>query len=941
MRPRSRHDPALIAAALLAFALTIILPVAWLHHRLTASVLAAQAEFDQRQFALMDAILRRVVRNSDPFVQMTERANRAVAAHTAGAGLARVLAPLRGRRELEVMAFDAAGRRVRLPGFGFDFVAVSERAIRAIRHLAAGGENNAQTRRISQTLFAAPETLVSMVSNARLVARHANGGPFVGGGWFTLSSRRPSRRPEPVRDLLVVFRRTLRPDRAWRIEAVNRCRRLLGKRYRLLWINRLSAAQRWPTSPIIGKLAASQWLIPRLTTAQRLTTMVTLPDGEALLLMCERSGDAPLHRLRRQAAAGQVALVLFALGSLAGLGRLMLGRNSQRIPLRIVVAGIILGAVLPTTAVFIGATGIYLSAATDRQRWLAHRQVEATLTEIDAGFTGFREDIDAQLRASLTTQQERLARGEPWSCPDDGPLRKIMTGAYRVNGEGTRITADFEPRGRSEPAQRLCRIYGSVMAGHLLGRPIRAVPGGGGLIDFIMKSADGVNFLLTRRGHLFDLGGFGVDRGVFLATLPATRDPTGFQFFMGFVELPVMQRSWLHRAFGAADRRIWLGAVRMAGGSPIRAVPQSMLLEPELMSAAERAWHQRQAIDETLVLRGGARLLVTVVPATRMANQVIIGATAEAPVLARIRTTAMALVVAALLFLAIAVWSVLRLSRHLLGGVAELTQALQTIADRSFAVRPSRRDDEFGRLHGGIAAAAHTLGEIAAAAPVRQTLGYAGTLRAGIFTVYGHDGGAAFLDGSCRDVLPLASGGLVAFSATVPGRAIPATLLAARIKLALSLLATATTDVVTLATRLAVVLTQQQGGQAPFALALVVADPAGDAWSCLHTGTAPLLLHDTSGWQLLSAAPPGTPRDASTAGLPRLIPCRPGSRLVMLPESVGPALADPTACETLVTTLAAMDPTDGPDLPAAVARIVGAVSGTATPSLLMWERAHV
>jgi hypothetical protein len=177
-----------------------------------------------------------------------------------------------------------------------------------------------------------------------------------------------------------------------------------------------------------------------------------------------------------------------------------------------------------------------------------------------------------------------------------------------------------------------------------------------------------------------------------------------------------------------------------------------------------------------------------------MARTLLVGARDPGPILAGASAIGDAVLLALGTFLGLAALSVLLLAGYFRTALQKVTMGMDRLQHRDFKEQLATEDGEFGELIEGINRAAHTLEEIVSAQPVQKTINFEGTLADGELDLAARLFTSGFLAGDFSEVLPLEKGRWLVAVGDTAGNGIVATLLAARIKVALGILADQSPD---------------------------------------------------------------------------------------------------------------------------------------------------
>ncbi len=454
---------------------------------------------------------------------------RAADRYRRGMPLAAAFTRLRtGDHPFVVLFFDAAGRRVTVPGFPGEFRALSEQVRRGLA-ASRKGETGAWLGRLSRQFFQHPKVLEDVAMAPWTMVPLQGRGRYSHAAWCVVGrdrragkegGRRPGRGAGEVRQVLLLVKRDEAGEKSLFDRRLQEFRDRIRATHVLDWfagddLERL--VREHDPGLVRGAVETVRGVLEARHPGAEIEVQALGERGVAALR--RKGGPSPDldRRLDRLAWAERAGWGGLALGIL-GLGWSWWRGTLGRITLQAVVGMAILGVTLPAMAVF--ATGAYRFGreAGERMRWQAHRLVERRLAEVDQGYEEMLRAIERAVAggASRPAELGGILVGPSWPGLR---LDDVVNAAWIFNATGT---AEWGSTGKLRNPERDRALAGALVRNIERLRQGFPTPErtGDPAVDYAFAMGQ-VRAMSRQMGRIASLGGFGRDFHVLIHPLAA------------------------------------------------------------------------------------------------------------------------------------------------------------------------------------------------------------------------------------------------------------------------------------------------------------------------------------------------------------------------------------------------------------------------------------
>ncbi len=680
----------------------------------------------------------------------------------------------------ELLVFGPEGRRLQIPGFRHERGAISEKVLRSLRDPSP--TSTTAIRKLSASFLGMRTALEKMAQSPGAMVELGGSIRFAYAGWWSLrdelnrtaASTRPGANAEgKVTDvLLLVPRQGFEQNRLLRF-SIKRTRRLLRGNARLDLVRRTEQSDRVTSAPFHDRTVHLD---------------VRLACNELLDLRIRRKVFVPAAtaRLMNVIVSARLTLLLGGLLLLAFGFRLYRPAAAEKLSLGRLIRLGILGCVIPALALFLTWTFDFLTTSSRTMSRQMHRYLEQELERIDRESNRDRQKLDVRLNQlgerlhgtpidrAVQTAQEELA-----DCPQ-------IESAYLIDPYGV-ILAVLRRHQNAHEVQRVFALSIAVnMTALLENREPKSICRESYDLTY-MKGF--TRHLLENLGRTDELAGLGMRRSVFVKMIRGETATARSRFLVVLMNLDDLKKQYVHTCLADRSRTFQLGLAETGLAGPSRGYPDRLLWNPDLISLIEEAYRLRHTVNMRLTLPGRGTFLASAVPGKQLTGYVLLGAVPFKPIERQIRSwlgTAVFTLFGVVLFGAGAAYA---LASYMRSGLSRLEDGLYRLQNRQFQLTPIDADDQLTSIFNGMVTAGRTFDELYAAAPVQKTLIFERSMRKAGWQIECDFQPGPFLGGDYADVLELPDGRVLFCIGDAGSSSLAAVLLAARVKMAISLLA--------------------------------------------------------------------------------------------------------------------------------------------------------
>ncbi|MBU1108475.1 MAG: serine/threonine-protein phosphatase [Candidatus Riflebacteria bacterium] len=659
--------------------------------------------------------------------------------------------------------FDASGKRIAVPGFLHEKVAISEQVMASLLRPESLSENRRTAisgafigkRSALSKIGQMPEALITLKGNSR----------FSHAGWWRLSGKRTANVPysEQIAHVLVLIEAdAFKSDRLLK-EVLKAVRGSLPDYYRL-------AVQK-------------SWQGTTNRSLKLIEEKARLTNGLTVSLRRDPIPDKYHKRLLVFWDFLSVAVKSFFMCLLAFGGKYLFTVRRNELSLSRIIGIAIFLVMMPVLGLFSQWCFDYMQTSTLNTVRQQHRIIERRLNIIDKGllqykssFEGILSNLNQSLEDRSVSQKQRLL-----AVPRFG---EAVEAVYLVDESGNVVETFSEVAVKKKASREVASFLVTNLVAHVTNVSSKKSSASTFNLSYVRQLSRSMHQQL---GKIMDLNWGGHRRGLYLSFVRNSQEYRGIMFLVALLNPDRLFRDYL-AALSQTKMSMRFGVVEMTENGPKSSMPDQLLLNTDLLMLSEEVWRLKRTIDRLIDLPGRGSYLVTGIHPRHMGDVVLIGATPFRPIAQRNHNILSFFILFVAFSFSLAALSALYISGNLGFSIKRLAKALERVKNHEFITLLHTENDSESRIFSGIRKAVHTLSEIYDAQPLRKKLVFEGTIVAGCLTLESFFYPGKFLGGDYVEAIPLTDNRLLFCIGEIAGKPIPATLLIARIKMCVSLL---------------------------------------------------------------------------------------------------------------------------------------------------------
>ncbi|EKD83893.1 MAG: hypothetical protein ACD_39C00386G0002 [uncultured bacterium] len=656
--------------------------------------------------------------------------------------------------------FSAAGKRIAVPGFSYEKVAISEQVIASLLRPDSFTENRRNA--ISAAFLGKRSGLAKIVQKPEALIFLKGNDRFSHAGWWRLSHERNSNvsGSEQIAHILVVIEAgAFQNDRLLK-DVLKSVRKSLPDYYRL------SVRKSWQ-----GVFGSSSKLIEE---------KARLTNGMTVSLVRAPVPDKYHRRMLSFWDLFSVLVKSLFLCLLAFAGKHLFTARRNEVSLRRIIGIAILLAMIPVLGLFSQWCFDYMQTSTNNTVRQQHRNIERQLNNIDTGLLQHKVSMEAILNGLHLALEKRSDARDPLAVP---PFGDAVDAVYLIDESGN-VTEKFSEIAEKKKASRdVASFLVTNLVSHVKNVSAKKSSDSTFNLSYVRQLSRNMH---QKVGKIMELDWAGFRRGLYLTFVRNSQDNRDMKFLVALLDPDRLFRNYLTE-LSKKRTSMRIGVVEMTESGPKSSMPDQLLLNTDLLLLSEEVWRLKRTIDRLIDLPGRGRHLVTGIHARNMGDVVLLGATPFRPIAERNHRILSFFILFVVFSFCSAILSALFISGHLGFSIRRVARALERIRNHEFVALLHTESDSEGRIFAGIKKAVHTLSEIYNAQPLRKKLVFEGTVTAGCFSLESVFSPGKFLGGDYVEAMPLDENRLLFCIGEISGKPIPATLLIARIKMFVSL----------------------------------------------------------------------------------------------------------------------------------------------------------
>ncbi|HNV70714.1 MAG TPA: hypothetical protein PKO06_13520, partial [Candidatus Ozemobacteraceae bacterium] len=644
--------------------------------------------------------------------------------------------------QLELLVFDADGRRLTMEGFRLERGAVSEKVLHALLEPAPTSTTN--IRKLSASFLGMRTGLEKLAESPASMVELPGSTRYAYAGWWSVrdvgapetgAAASTKVRVLKYDVLLLVPKKGLETPVFLRRSVLN-MRRLLHRHARLDLVRHADRSESAVAFSLSRRVA-------------RLDVRLACTNAMDLRIRRRVQTPATIARMLNALEAAHLALVLGSLLVLAVGFRQFRPDEPERLTLGRLIRLGLLGSVIPALTMFLTWTFVFLHTSSKTMSWQAHRKLEHELERIDRDSSLERRRVDVRLNRMIDgvqglsdSEAAKKIGVELEGCPQ-------VEAAFLIEPYGKVLATPRRHRSTHETQ----RVFALSVAVNLTAVLENREPKSICRESFDLTFVKGfTRYLLENFGRTEELTGFGMRRSVFVRLVRGETSTTP-RYFVALLNLDDLQKQYVRNMLAQHSRECWLGMVETGPAGPNRGYPERLLWNPDLLSLVEEAHRLRRTTDVRLQLPRRGTYLASAIPGRQLSGHVLVGMVPYQPIDQRIRLWLGTAVFALVGIIILGVGAALALAGYLRTGMHRLEDGLYNLQHRHFELSPVSVDDQLSCIYQGMVTAGRTLDELYAAAPVQKTLVHEGTTRKAGLLISSYFQAGPFLGGDFADVL--------------------------------------------------------------------------------------------------------------------------------------------------------------------------------------------
>ncbi|PKL43065.1 MAG: hypothetical protein CVV41_11715 [Candidatus Riflebacteria bacterium HGW-Riflebacteria-1] len=819
-----RPSMAFMVLAVIVFA-TILTVAQWLEKQRKNIV----SEWERQERGQMALVVQKVARFSAPetfFPFILRQAIEMLRKNTQDFAFA-LLKPWNAN--VNFLFYSQDGKRIAVPGFAHEKIAVSEQVMAVLLRPESVTENRRNA--MSAAFFGKRDGLANVAHKPEALIRLKGNDRFSHAGWWRLSNRLTPDLPgsfQIAHILVLIEADAFRSDRLLK-DVLRSVRKSLPAYYRL------SVRKGW-----LGNVDSSE---------QQIEEKARLRNGLTVALLRDPVPDKHYKQILSLWDFLAVSVKSFFMFLLAFGGKHLFTARRHEISLRRVIGIAILLAMVPVLGLFSQWCFDYMQTSTNNTVRLQHRVIERQLNDIDLGLVQNKASLEDMLN-SLHNAFERQHGSADKAELATSQFGNTVDGIYLLDESGNVIERFCEVAEKKKASRDIATFLVTNLVSHIKNVSIKKSSDATFNLSYVRQLSRDIHQHL---GKIININWAGFRRELYLKFVRGSMGSHDMKFLVALLDPDRLFRNYLAEL---AQKRMNMrfGVVEMTEGGPKSSMPDQLLLNTDLLMLSEEVWRLKRTIDRLIDLPGRGRHLVTGIHARHMGDVVLIGACPFRPIAERNHQILSFFILFVVFSFCSAILSALFISGSLGFSIKKVAKALERIRNHEFVSLLHAESSSEGRIYSGIRRAVHTLSEIYNAQPLRKKLVFEGTITAGRFSLESCFTPGRFLGGDYIEAMVIAENRLLFCIGEISGKPIPATLLIARIKMCISLSTSGIPDSRQLLINLNDYFVRDKKNEQQIRLVCAISDESGNLdiacaghyAAILLSGSRTVCLHDDS-----------------------------------------------------------------------------------------------